>query len=123
MRIPAAPALAFFLIVAITSPALAQKQADRVVPPAAFDRPFEGRLITIRAKNLEELREACRWPALPALALGCANYVSSSICAVTMASDEVIEAAGYTAEIVLRHEVAHCNGWPKDHAGSRLWVR
>ena len=56
------------------------------------------------------------------MALGCANYVSSSICAVTMASDEVIEAAGYTAEIVLRHEVAHCNGWPKDHAGSRLWV-
>ena len=98
LRISAAPALAFFLIVAITSPALAQKQADQVVPPAAFDRPFEGRLITFRAKDTEELREACRWPVLPASALGCANYVSSSICGVTMASDEVIQAAGYTAK-------------------------
>jgi hypothetical protein len=40
-----------------------------------------------------------------------------------MASDEVIEAAGYTSEVVLRHETGHCNGWPKDHAGSRMWVR
>ena len=102
LRIPAAPALAFFLIVAITNPALAQKQADRVVPPAAFDRPFEGRLITVRAKNPEELREACRWPALPALSLGCANYISSSICVVIMASDEAIE-AGINSAVHLSH--------------------
>jgi hypothetical protein len=119
MRLMAALCSAITLV-AITCPALAQNP-DRVAPPAEFDRPFEGRLIKLRLDTVAEVRTACRTPL--AMGLGCAPYIHPSLCVVVLASDEVIKAAGYSTEIVLRHEIAHCNGWPKDHPNSRLWVR
>jgi len=32
--------------------------------------------------------------------------------------DDVIIAAGLTLEIVMRHELGHCNGWPPDRTGA-----
>jgi hypothetical protein len=31
---------------------------------------------------------------------------------------EIVRAAGYIPAIVLRHEIGHCNGWPKEHPGA-----
>jgi hypothetical protein len=36
-----------------------------------------------------------------------------------MLGDELIKAAEWTAEIVRRHEIGHCNGFPSDHRGAR----
>ena len=34
-------------------------------------------------------------------------------------ADEVVASLGFTTpEFVLRHEIAHCNGWPADHRGA-----
>jgi hypothetical protein len=44
---------------------------------------------------------------------------AEEICWIVLSSDDVIKAAGWTPEVVLRHERGHCNGWPKDHAGAR----
>lgn len=42
-------------------------------------------------------------------------------CRVIILADAVIEALGFTTpEFVLRHEIAHCNGWPATHIGARL---
>jgi hypothetical protein len=43
-------------------------------------------------------------------------------CAIVMAPDDVITKAGFPPALVLRHEIAHCNGWPADHRGARTFV-
>jgi hypothetical protein len=36
--------------------------------------------------------------------------------------EKTIEAGGWTKELLLRHETAHCNGWPGDHPGKRMCI-
>jgi hypothetical protein len=36
-----------------------------------------------------------------------------------VATEEEIEAAGYTLAVVMRREIGHCDGWPNDHPGAR----
>jgi hypothetical protein len=43
--------------------------------------------------------------------------VNASERTIVLATDEIIKAAGWTSEIVRRHEFGHCNGWPADHRG------
>jgi hypothetical protein len=104
-------------IVAMTCPALAQ----RVLPPVEYDHPYSGRLVKFRKNTIEDVRASCKTPL--AMGLGCAWLVSEGFCVIIMASDDVIEAAGHDPDVVLRHETAHCNGWPKEHPGTRMWVR
>ena len=104
-------------IMAMTWPVLAQ----RVLPPAEYDHPYKGQVMKLRKSTIEDVRTSCKLPLT--MGLGCAWLLTGSTCIIIKATDEVIEAAGYDPEVVLRHETAHCNGWPKDHAGSRMWVR
>jgi hypothetical protein len=62
-----------------------------------------------------------------ALKLGCAYMTSPQAadgayakCRVSLVEDGVVRAGGYAPELILQHELAHCNGWPADHAGARL---
>jgi hypothetical protein len=110
-----------FLVV--TYPALAENNRVNylVLPPTEYDYPFKGTLVTLKKDTRAEVNESCRTPL--AMGLGCTQFKSPSYCVIVVASDEVIEAAGYTPEVVVRHEVGHCNGWKKDHMGARMWVR
>jgi hypothetical protein len=38
-----------------------------------------------------------------------------------MAPDDVITKAGFPPELIKRHEIAHCNGWPGDHRDARVF--
>lgn len=40
-------------------------------------------------------------------------------CNIYIASPQVIAGAGFTTEVVKRHEIGHCNGWPATHEGAR----
>ena len=48
--------------------------------------------------------------------LGCAIRTKKS-CLVIYAPDEEIIRFGLSFDIIHRHEIAHCNGWPGDHRG------
>jgi hypothetical protein len=92
----------------------------RVVPPPEFDRPFAGgKVIIVPARDQKHVRELCPTAKFnTGVALGCADLTASWDCRVVLAHDSVIIAAGFSPELVKRHEVAHCNGWHADHRGA-----
>jgi hypothetical protein len=117
--------LAVIALVAVTYPAQAQQPIAQhavikplaVLPPVEYDRPYTGTLVTTRTQDQAQTRYLCQPIPFP-LALGCA-YRFPTGCWVIISPDNVIAAAGLSFDIVTRHEIAHCNGWPPDHRGAR----
>lgn len=72
-------------------------------PPARFDHSYSGTLI-VRVLPESELRQECG-----PRARGCADRRSGK-CVVYMIQDTPERYA-----LRLRHEIAHCNGWPAHH--------
>ena len=81
-----------------------------LLPPPQYDHPFDGELIIVTAPDLATLRMACRWDVR-----GCAQLYGRS-CTVIMPPE--IWGDRQDREAVLRHEIAHCNGWPAHHPGA-----
>ena len=81
------------------------------LPPVEYDHPFKGRM-TIRIASTKALAKIC-YLALTTEA--CAR-LRAGICEVYIASDF------YRDQIMLRHEIGHCNGWGSHHFGMR-WVK
>jgi hypothetical protein len=99
-----------------------------ILPPPEYDHPYTEGPVWIRVVYSQaDVRDKCEKARLldVALACGSSRYLQSDpsvkACLITMASKDVIEAAGYTYEVVLRHEIGHCNGWPGDHPNARPW--
>jgi len=102
------------LVIAATlliTPCLAQQH----LPPAEYDRPYTGKL-TVEVVTLAQLLATCS-TAL-ASSLGCA-FPGPNRCRIILLDEAHIQAVGWTVELMLRHERAHCNGWPGDHPGKR----
>ena len=97
------------------APRSAPTIGPKILPPPEYDYPYTGKLLLRRVDTLEELFLSC--PNLPSYILGCA-YKRPDSCVVFMIADPFIKARGWTAKILLRHEIGHCNGWPGDHPGS-----
>lgn len=89
----------------------------RILPPVEYDKPYTGKLTIERAATPEDVRRMCN---LDKTALACAIRSEGS-CRIVIVPDDLIKISGYTTEVVMRHEVSHCVGWPKDHRNSRLW--
>lgn len=85
------------------------------LPPVVYDQPYKGRLTT-EIVTPEQLRTRCYNATLRSL--GCA-FPGSNNCHIIMLDEARINAAGWTVELMLRHERAHCNGWTQDHPGKR----
>jgi len=51
--------------------------------------------------------------------LGCARHPSKGHCLVVVGPEDELAAIGYSDVIVVRHEIAHCNGWRGNHPGIR----
>jgi hypothetical protein len=93
-----------------------------ILPPEEYDYPYMGQLeITIHTQD--EIRALCtvykQWPFSKYPALACNVRFLTGRCRIRMAPPEDHVAAGTTFDVVLRHEMAHCNGWPGTHPGSR----
>jgi hypothetical protein len=91
-----------------------------LIPPKEYDHPFRGpgALVVTRAASQDEVREKCVgavWPR--AGAFGCAHTKLWG-CWIVVAPEADMKVVGLTMEITLRHETAHCNGWPNDHRGA-----
>ena len=91
----------------------ASAQTYVIVPPPEYDRAYKGHLIISRIDSTTEVGRLCG-QASPMLS--CSQRRDNE-CNIIMATDDVIRVWGYPVDIVLRHEIAHCNGWPKDHPG------
>ena len=99
---------------------LAQLKHWPILPPIEFDGPYKGELI-VTVVSHEELVRRC--PGLWAGVLACAKTYGERIrpirCEIFIEDEKAITARGYTRELMLRHEIGHCNGWPGDHPGQR----
>jgi hypothetical protein len=95
-------------------------------PSAKYDHPYTGELTIERIDSAEAFGTPERCRTVEPLRLGCAMTAGDlSRCRVYIASDshlktlypsaEVRKLFGINYETVLRHELAHCNGWPSDH--------
>jgi hypothetical protein len=90
-------------------------------PPAKYDHPFDGVLRVDRDMHdcdedmgPKKARLAC---TTGRVAYYDAEKIddTKSLCIIHMLPDEELRARGFTSEMILRHEVGHCNGWPEDH--------
>lgn len=104
-----------------TPPKLASRQ---IVPPVEYDKPYEGQLVVTRVKTEREVENLCPKTAFPQK-LAC-SYMKGRLasgswekCYMILVSDEIIRDAGFTPELVYRHEIGHCNGWGPEHWGAR----
>jgi hypothetical protein len=86
------------------------------LPPLEYDHPYTGKLRIIRADK-DLLFKMCPAPlGLGADQLGCAHpYPIENECVIFLASNDILEITGWSEEILLRHEIGHCNGWPGNH--------
>jgi hypothetical protein len=101
-------------LLALTYPARAQN----VIPPVEYDHPYTGKLTIFRSSSQAEIKAKCPPSSFP-YHLGCGGPKAGGECHILMADDETIRKHGWTPEIVLRHEIGHCNGWPANHKGAR----
>jgi hypothetical protein len=111
--------LALIALAALSSPAWGEAALEmRVLPPEEFDHPFEGALTVTIVKSMETVNKLC---GNPQAGVGCALVMNDGkVCSIIMAADDVIRSRGLTPEIVKRHEMGHCNGWPAHHPGARF---
>jgi hypothetical protein len=85
------------------------------LPPAEFDRPYNGK-ITIETVTKDQLLAQCT--SATRSSLGC-SFPGPKSCRIILVDEASMRAVGWTVEAMLRHERAHCNGWTQDHPGKR----
>lgn len=93
-------------------------RAILVLPPLEYDHPYHGRTMTVTEKSQDEIRQACPKVPFTNTALAC-TFIRQTSCDILIAPEAEIKAAGYSKNLVLRHEVGHCNGWSGKHDGAR----
>jgi hypothetical protein len=89
-----------------------------ILPPVEYDHDYTGKITFEIVKTREELRDICGHSIYTRWTLACA-FPRGPKCHIVMTIDDIILAHGWTPEIILRHEIGHCNGWPSDHPGQR----
>jgi hypothetical protein len=106
------------------------------LPPLKYDHSFNGRLKVVELRTVDDVRSACRliWSHLPNAditkviptgSVACAvvppilkpEYVGID-CLIYRPPDLAIWESGLTPNILMRHEIGHCNGW-RNHEGIR----
>jgi hypothetical protein len=92
----------------------------RHLPPAEYDHDYAGDLLVVRASDAE-VRRLCYPNIKPGqAAIGCAFMDAPKKCRILIVTDDVLKRTGYDYDIVLRHEVGHCNGWHHDAEGNTI---
>jgi len=87
-----------------------------VLPPAEYDKPYTGKLKTIRGDAFV-MKVLCPKTSQP-ITLGC-SWMGNGECVVVVADDGLIYDSGWSPMVIWRHERGHCIGWPVDHRGAR----
>jgi hypothetical protein len=103
-------------------------------PPAEYDKPYEG-ILMFQRLPLEQIQKIC----VPGQ-IGCAMPISTFnggkqwqinmngnrvACVIFLVPDSYLKEHHQDPKDAIRHETAHCNGWPADHPNSQSkweWV-
>lgn len=104
MRVLLAASAAFF--VALCSEASAFG-AHVQPPPARYDHPFRGRLVI---NYVDDIVRSCQAGNVFGRVVGCA-YLGRGQCTILIAKG----VSEQMRQDLIRHETAHCNGWPANH--------
>src|SRR5262249_3356303 len=85
------------------------------LPPVEYDH-MPDKIVTITDISTEaELRTRCGWTDTGKTIVGCAAATDPHLCHIYLGPRP--SWTGLTRNIVLRHEMGHCSGWPADHPG------
>jgi hypothetical protein len=89
-------------------------QQELVLPPKEFDHKYDGKL-TVEYYSPEDIYLRCRnairqRPGRP-LACTYRNHAGPDTCLILMVTRDDLEKYGWSYDIVLRHELGHCQGW------------
>jgi hypothetical protein len=90
------------------------------LPPAEFDKPYEGKLRIWRVNSEQAIRDVCptldwsKSAATIACAIGPKNN-PKPFCEVYIVNDQILKRYQTNVWLSLKHELGHCNGWPGDH--------
>jgi hypothetical protein len=103
----------------------------RDLPPEKYDHPYEGRLRIIEVRSMETVSYLCKravrhlaYVFIPKGAIGCAipsdlvKLDPNADCVIFHAPESQLQRLGGTLNVLMRHELGHCNGW-KNHDGMR----
>ena len=116
-------ACAYGLAINCNSPSYA------TLPPKEFDHPYRHKLIVRTVNSEAAMQTSCSdgssqspfETTLKRWRLGCARAFDYSIpptCIVHLRDEETLRQYNRTRELVLRHEIGHCNGWSNSHEGA-----
>ena len=86
-----------------------------LLPPKEFDHKYDGKL-TVEYHSSKDIYLRCsngNSQYRTGRMLGCTfrNFYGPDTCLVLIPTRDELEGYGWSYEIVLRHELAHCNGW------------
>ncbi len=103
----------------LTSTAAQAQSKFPIIPPPEFDGPYKGELIITVVPTQEDVGRRCG--GTQARRLGCAFPSPwKDKCEILIVPDKAFKGLDYTKAEIMRHELAHCNGWPGDHPGGQL---
>lgn len=83
-----------------------------VLPPPEYDHPYAGRLI-VQTVSIWSMPVACGLRDVVAC-----SFRMNGVCRVIYPRLSDVGQAKMLD--LIRHETAHCNGWPKDHPGGHF---
>jgi hypothetical protein len=118
------------LLLPLSAAAQGTQWNEAGLPPVEYDKPFAGTYSEIRvgAVIMATVCPKTPWP----VTLGCAIHntkrdstgerivAPATECVVYIADDDILARAGWSYDILMRHERAHCHGWPQSHPGARM---
>jgi hypothetical protein len=102
------------LLILVASPA---RGDPHITPSAKYDHEFPGEIIVTEMPSEAKLRKLCEGFGATfnkSTAIACA-FAHRGKCFIFTIDPIEMAYTSYTWEQVMRHERAHCNGWPSDH--------
>jgi hypothetical protein len=95
---------------------IAQALKSIPLPPVEFDHPYSGEVVITKWNDYTLLRSICK--DVPT-ALGCSLRTYNGATGAPISCLIMLGPAIHNDERALRHEMAHCNGWPGNHENAR----
>jgi hypothetical protein len=86
------------------------------LPPVEYDHPFKGILIFSEGHDQDTMRRLCRVTTLTVPLPACVVAKTDDWCVIVVAAPDQ---GSDPRDLVIRHEIGHCNGWSADHRGAR----
>jgi hypothetical protein len=86
------------------------------LPPAEYDHEYKGKLTVLKEDNYVFIRHVCSDTKNP---IACSFRTYDDKTGETLSCLIMLGPDVWDDERVMKHERAHCNGWPGDHPGAR----